>query len=496
MRWALLLVLAQDDPVKVKEPDFEKAKGQFEKYVRATKDLEAGAFERALATAKELLGDASVAAFADRRVQVVRLDRMTRAWSQPVGDPREFYPKQLAARCMLELSKSEDDPRKRLAVLEEAKSLIQASEVESSRRYETSIAAEHERVRKAGETPREDPSAPVIREAERLQDAKDFKGALGHLEKNKAVLGQSFDSVRRDIEKAQERHLADLASEAKSFLEKLRPEEKLETLARSIKAFLPDSDKFTSIGADLECLRALAGLVERHKAAEYFESVPIAQLTKDLEPLFKSAMAREDVPQARMVIRIRAHACLAAAKGWVDRASKEPSAQLEKHREALAGLSGPLGVDLASLKKEAETTPDAGRRTFLGKVSAEFEGALAALSEHSRRMPMAEPAVESIRKAVGEGDASIFGPESSGSYRSVIAKLKGLMDGADSVRWHPEIKSAGRSLLAILIALEGFRDGRASQEIAGDCRPFVGHDLKLVLDVPPKVSRLLNGLKP
>ncbi len=496
MIWALLFVLAQDDPVKVREPDFEKVKGQFEKYARAAKDLEAGAYDRALVAAREILADAGVAGFADRRIQVVRLDRMTRAWTQPVGDPREFYPKQVAARCLLELSKSESDGPKRLAMLEEARGLIQGSEPESSRRFESAIAAEHERVRKASETPREDPRAPVIRDAQRFQDAKDFKAALGHLEKNKAILGPSYDTLHRDVERAQERHLADLASEAKSFLEKLRPEEKLDALSKAIKAFLPDADKVASVGPELEWVRSLWALVDRHKSAEYFESVPITQLSKDLDGLLQAAVVREDVAQARVAIRIRTHALMAAAKACVDRALKEPAANLERHRKELAGLTGPLAGELSRVKKEAEATPDAGRKTFLGKVAEELGDAAAALGEVAQRMPVAEPAIDGIRKAVAEGDTVVFGPDAYGSYRSLIAKLKGLVDGDAFSGWHPESKAASRSLLAALVALEGLRDGRSTQEVKEDCRPYVGPDFRHILEAPPKVKKLLDSLKP
>jgi hypothetical protein len=497
MTWTLwlLLLASQDEPVKVKEPDFDKVKGQFDRFAQAQRDLDAGAVDRALASARELLKDAAVSGYADRKIQVVRLDRMTRAWTLPVGDPKEFYPRQIAARALLELAKSESDPARKLKTLEEARELIQSSQAENSRRFESAISAEIDGTKRSLEASREDPSAPILREAHRLRDAKDFKGALAHLEKNRTTLGESYASLKADVETAQQREIAGLASGAKGFLEKLRPEDKLETLSRAIRAYLPDPDKYSTIGSELEWLRSLADVIDKHRGSEYLENAPVPQVSRDLEGLLKTAMDCEDIAQARAAIRLRGHVIAAAVKRKAAQARKEPAANLEKHIQEARALATPVGVDLERVSKLAREASDPGRRTFLGKVSEELAAQAGVIDGQAQLMPAFDPALETIRKQLDGPESAVYGAGGASGYRAAISAVRALVEGEGFSRWHPELQSIGRSLAATLLALEGFRQGRPAEEIRAECRPFVGQDFRPVMTVSPKVKRLLEGLK-
>lgn len=491
----LLLLAVQDEPVKVKEPDFERLQAKFERCAQAQRDLDAGAYDRALVTARELLQDSSVAAYSDRRVQVVRMDRMTRAWTVPLGEPREFYPKQIAARALLELAKSESNPSKKLALLEDARTLIQGSQVESSRRFEAAIASQIDLTRRAMESPREEPHVPILREVQRLREAKDFKGALAHIEKNRTALGDTYAGLKTDIETAQHREIAALASSAREILEKLHPDEKLDNLSKALKTCVPDPDKFTAVGPDLEWVRLLATTFDRYRTFEYIENAPVAQILKDLEGLLSSAMAREDIAQSRAAIRLRGHAVASAVKRRSEQARKEPLSSLEKHMKEAAALVAPLGAELEQVSRLTRETAEPGKKTFLSKVSDEMRAQFEVVDRLAKSMPSSEPALDAIRRQLEGGDPAIYGPEGGTGYRGAIASVRSLVEGEEFSRWHPEVQAVGRSLLATLLALEGFRQGRTAEEIKADCRPFVGADYRQVVTLSSKVKRLLEGLR-
>lgn len=493
--WLLLLVAIQDEPVKIKEPDFEKLQVKFDRCAQAQRDLDAGAHERALTAARELLQDATVAAFSDRKVQVVRLDRMTRAWTVPVGEPREFYPKQIAARALFELANAEPAPARKLALLEEARALIQGSQPESSRRIESAISGQIDQVKRGFDTPREDPAAPVLREVQRLRDAKDFKGALTHLDRNRTVLADAYAGVKADVETAQEREIASLASGAKGFLERIRPDEKLESLSKTLKTCLPDPQKFTALGPELEWVRTLASTFDRYRSFEYIENAPVAQVLKDLDGLLKNAIDREDIAQARAAIQIRGHVVGSAVKRKSEQARREPAANLEKHLKEVAALVSPLGSELEQIAKLVREAADTGRKTYLMRVFEEMRAQAEAVDRLVQSMPALEPALDAIRTRLEVADAAIYGPEGAAGYRSMIATVRSLIEGEGFSRWHPDCQAFGRSLLATLLALEGFRQGRTTEEIKTDCRPYVGPDYRPVLTVSPKVKRLLDGLR-
>jgi hypothetical protein len=474
---ALLLLL--DLEIKLKEDDFSKIKASVEAYEAALADFQAQRFDAALAKLRPLVGKPTGAE--DRKILVTKYDRQLAR--QITTGEHEYYPYQLAARCLLSMARGESDKARAKALLKEAKEYLDASinacQAESSKvhlRRVEEAAAKLDEAEPAGPTPEE----TATKEIRKRIDAGDFVGAAALIEKSK------LPALKEDLLKAQKKYLGLKWADAEEYLGKFKPTRKIGALVEELRALLPS--KVTAMTPEFIWIQDFADQLYEHRSWGTVENAK----RDPAEGFVARALELEQFTLARAAMEVRFEHASGVVRRGVAAAKRDIRASLAEAQETIARAKRERDALDASKDKIASRKP-------LVERCVEFQSEkIQALEALFAELPKRSEAVDEVLQSLSRCDPEVFGPNANGSYDPLLAKLERAMAAADFAKCHKEVQATAHYLLAALTALEGFRRGDVLSEIKRLIQPPLSKARELVpsfeLDLPisPKVKALLR----
>jgi hypothetical protein len=491
---SLVLLWAADLEHKIKEDEFAGAlKAAVEAYEAAAGDFQSQKFEAALAKLRPLLARPTGAE--DRRIVLSRYDRQL-GRDIPVGEPRDFYPYQLAARCLLVSSGAAPDKAGTLAMLKEARGYLETStgkcQADSSkpflRQVNDAIARVESEFEPAGPTPAE----KAVREIRRTIEAGDFAGAAAAIERQKDLLGREAEGLKTEAAKAQTRHLAAKWSEAEEFLSRFRPTRKVESLAEEMRALLPS--RVTALTPEFQWVE---------EAAKSLESTRESGMVENARPeTFDALVARSLNLEQPTLLKVAVDLRFEAVAGGVRRAvAASRTGALKDVEQASAQVQSILAREKWNRDALQKTIGEASalRKAWLERYLGMLEEKAKLLAAMAAEIPGRIEGLEEVAASLGRFDPAVFGPDASGSYEPLIKKINSIVGAQGFDRGHKEAQAAAHYLLAALLVLEGYRRGDPLTEIrrAAEGPLKRSRDLapKLELELPlsPKVKAVLAG---
>jgi hypothetical protein len=485
---AVLLLL--DLEHKIKEDEFSGAlKASVEAFQAAQEDFQNQKYDAALAKLRPILAKPTGAE--DRKIILTRYDRQL-GRQISVGE-HEYYPYQLAARCLQLSAKAEPDKARAMEMLKEAKGYLDASigkcQADSSkaflRQVSDAISRLEGEVEPAGPTPAE----IAAKQIRKLIESSDYVAASAAIDKTRDALGAQAAALKEELDKAQKKTLGLKWADAEEYLARFKATRKIDSLVEELRALIPS--KVTALSPEFLWIKDFAEALSEHRAegtVENARSDPaegFVARAMDLEQfgLVKAAAEVRCEHAAGLVRRAMAAAKSASLKEMGERAkaAQDVVAKLKREREAVEGMK--------------EKFP--ARRGILDRYGELLTEKIQALQVMAADLPKRSAAVDEVIEALGRADASVFGPEAGGSYEALYSKLMRALESADFVKCHKEVQAAGHYLAAVLTALEGFRRGDAASEIRKSVEPLLKKARDLVpsihVDLPlsPKVKSLL-----
>jgi hypothetical protein len=435
----IVFLLLVDLESKIKQDEYAGAlKAAVEAYESALDDFQRQKAEAALAKLRPIL--AKPTGLEDRKIILTRYDRQL-GRDITVGE-HDFYPYQLAGKCLLASAKGESDKTRAMAMLKEAKGFLENStgpcQAESSkailRQVNDAISKLESEAEPSGPTPEE----KAAKDAKRLMDAGDFVGAAAVIEKNHQ------DALKDDLAKAERKFLGVKWAEAEDYLDKFKPTRKIGILADELKALVPS--KVTGLSPEFKWVQDLAAALEASKGSGTVEALK----SDPTEALLLRAVEMEQATLVKVALDIR-----------------------------------------------FEVVSGAIRRAVKAAKDGSFKE-IAARSKEVQELIETCPAVDEVLLALSRFDPAVFGDEAAGGYDALLKKLQEAMEDSEFSRCHREVQGAAHYLRAALTALEGFRRGESLADVRKACEPALKKSRELApnqkLDVPlsPKVRAALN----
>lgn len=471
---ALFLLL--DLEVKLKEEDFSKIKAAVESYEAALADFQAQRFDAALAKLRPLVASPSGAE--DRKIVITKYDRQL-ARQVTIGE-REYYPYQLAARCLLSIARAESDKARAKALLKEAKQYLETSigtcQAESSKAHARRVDEAAARLAE-DEAPAEDAAA---KEARRRISVNDFQGAAALIEKNK------LDALKEDLLKEQKKYLGLKWVDAEEYLTKFRPTRKIEVLVEELRALLPS--RVTALTPEFVWIQDLADQLYEHRSWGLVENAK----RDPAEGFVARALDLEQFILVRAALEIRFEHAAGVVRRGVAAVKKDLKASLAEAQETIARVKREREALEAAKDKIASRKPLVERCVeFQSEKIRELEALL-------NELPKRSPAVDEVLQSLSTCDPAVFGPDADGSYEPLLSKLERAIEASDFAKCHKDVQATAYYLLAALTALEGFRRGDVLAEIKRACQASLqkskelSPDLSLDLPLSPKVKALLR----